>query len=109
MAYLRPWSQGDSVPFRIAHITEVDGENTTRSVDENTAADGNVGSAVSATDANNDTLTDSLSGTDAGSFAIGSSTGQITVGTGTALDYETKNSYEVTVSVTRRRERCRRP
>ena len=27
-------------------------------------------------------------------------TGQITVGTGTTLDYETKNSYEVTVSVT---------
>ena len=54
---------------------------------------------MSATDADNDSLTYSLSGTNAGSFAIGSSTGQITVGTGTTLDYEAKNSYEVTVSV----------
>ena len=42
-----------------------------------------------------------LSGTDAGKFEIGSSTtGQITVKTGTSLDYETKTSYSVTVTIT---------
>ena len=70
-----------------------------RSVAENSAAGTDVGSAVTATDAG-DTLTYSLSGMDAASFAIGRATGQITVGIGTSLDYETKNSYEVTVTAT---------
>ena len=39
----------------------------------------------------------SLTGTDAGSFTINSSTGQIMVGTGTKLDFETKAGYNVTV------------
>ena len=75
------------------------GESVTLSVDENTGTEENVGRAVTATDADNDTLTYSLSGTDAGSFAIGGDSGQITVGTGTTLDYETKDSYTVTVEV----------
>ena len=71
-----------------------------RSIAENSALNTNVGSAVTTTDPDSgDTLTYSLSGTDAASFAIGASTGQITVGTGASLDYETANSYSVTVSV----------
>ena len=41
-----------------------------------------------------------MSGTDASSFSIGSRTGQVTVGTGTMLDYETKASYTITVTAT---------
>ena len=75
----------------------------TRSIAENSAAGTNVGAAVTGeaeklvTQFN---YTHSLSGTDASSFEIGSTTGQITVGTGTSLDYETKNSYSVIVTVT---------
>ena len=75
-------------------------ETATLEVAENIASGGNVGAPVTATDADNDTLTYSLSGTDAASFAISSATGQITVATGTSLDYEfSTKSYKVTVSV----------
>ena len=70
---------------------------TTRSVDENTAANANIGGAVAATDANDDTLTYSLGGTDAAAFNIVETSGQLQ--TKDALDYETKTSYSVTVSV----------
>ena len=72
---------------------------TTRSIDENSASGANVGDAVRATDADGDTVTYSLTGTDAGSFTINSS-GQIMVGTGTMLDFEDKASYTVTVGAT---------
>ena len=68
-----------------------------RSVAENTPAGQNVGISVSATDADDDALTYSLGGTNASSFDIVSTTGQIQ--TKDALDYETKNRYSVTVSV----------
>ena len=71
-------------------------ESTTRSVAENTAAGTNIGEAVSATDADNDTLTYTLDGTDAASFSIDSTTGQLR--TKAALDYETKTSYSVTIT-----------
>ena len=74
-----------------------DGSSTSRSIAENTGSGVNIGNAVSATDANNDTLTYTLSGTDAVSFSIDSSSGQLR--TSAALDYETKTSYSVTVSV----------
>ena len=74
-----------------------DGDSTTRSIAENTASGINIGNAISATDADNDTLTYTLSGTAASSFSIDSSTGQLQ--TSAALDYETKSSYTVTVSV----------
>ena len=70
----------------------------TRSVAENTAAGTNIGTPVAATDVNGDTLTYTLSGTDAASFDIGISTGQLM--TKAALDYETKRSYMVTVTAT---------
>ena len=80
---------------------DFDSETATRTVPENTAANLPVGPAVSAEDPDNgDSLTYSLGGTDSASFGINGSTGQITVGTGTRLDYETKPSYEVTVTAT---------
>ena len=69
----------------------------TRSVAENSAAGANVGAAVSATDPEGDALTYSLGGTDAASFTIVSTGGQLQ--TAAALDYESKSSYSVTVSV----------
>ena len=77
--------------------TFTDGPSTTRSVAENTAADVNIGNAVAATDSENDTLTYTLSGTDAASFDIESTTGQLK--TKSALDYETKSTYTVTITV----------
>ncbi len=75
-------------------------ETATRMVAENSAAGTNVGAPVTATDADNDTLVYTLGGTDAGYFSIGSSTGQIMVGAGAMLDYETRTEYMVTVTAT---------
>ena len=76
-----------------------EGSATTRTVAENTEAGMDVGGPVRATDRDGDTLAYSLTGIDAGSFAINSS-GQIMVGTGTMLDFEDKASYMVTVRAT---------
>ena len=69
---------------------------TIRSVVENSPAGANAGLPVKAVNPDGDTLTYSLSGTDESSFSIDASTGQITANS--SLDYETKNSYSVTVS-----------
>ena len=70
-----------------------------RSVAEDAEAGANVGDPVVATDANTgDSVTYSLSGDDAGSFAIWTAAGQITVAEGATLDYETKNAYAVVVT-----------
>ena len=68
-----------------------------REIAENSAAGAKVGKPVSATDPDGDTLTYSMIGTDADKFEIDSSTGQITVGDDTTLDYEAKTNYLVTV------------
>ena len=83
-------------------------DTTTREVAENTAAGENIGTPVTATDPDTDTLTYSLSGADATYFAIGASTGQLM--TKAALDYEmprgeamsetNTNNYMVTVTAT---------
>lgn len=70
-------------------------ESTNRFVFEDTAADQNIGTPVSATDPDGDTLTYSLSGTDAESFRIDSSNGQLK--TKAALDHDTKSQYIVIV------------
>ena len=71
---------------------------TTLAVAENSPAGTGVGAPITATDPDEgDTLTYSLSGTDASSFDIGSSTGQITTKSGVTYDYETKSSYSLTV------------
>ena len=72
-----------------------DGASTTRLIAENTAAGTNIGAAVGATDQNGDVLTYTLSGTDAASFSIVSTSGQLQ--TNAALDYETDDAYSVTV------------
>ena len=69
-----------------------------RTAAENLPIGSPVGDPVTATDADNDTLTYSLHGRDSASFAIAASTGQLR--TSTALDYETKNGYTVTVTAT---------
>ncbi len=70
------------------------------SVAENTNAGEAVGAPVAATDAEDDALTYALGGADAALFVIDAGTGQITVGSGTTLDYEAdKKVYEVTVTV----------
>ena len=74
-----------------------DGTSTTRTIAENTAASVNIGTAIAATDADNDELTYTLGGIDAAAFAMESTTGQLQ--TNAALDYETKSIYTVTVSV----------
>ena len=66
---------------------------------ENSPAGTNVGSPITATDPDSDTLTYSLSGTDAESFEIDASTGQITTKSGETYDYETKSSYSLVVEV----------
>ena len=86
----------DEVPPNNAPVF-TEGTTTTRSVVENTATGQNIGDPVAATDADNDTLTYSLSGTDAASFDIVSTTGQLQ--TKTALNSETKDEYVVMVSV----------
>ena len=77
-----------------------DGTDTERSVDENTGAGVDIGTPVAAEDDDiDDTLQYSLSGgTDAASFDINSTDGQLR--TKAALNYEDKNTYSVIVSVT---------
>ena len=87
------------VEERLANNAPVftDGSSTTRSVAENTGSGVNIGTAVSATDADADTLTYSLGGTDSSSFSINSTNGQLR--TNASLDYETKSSYSVSITV----------
>ncbi|MYB02103.1 leucine-rich repeat protein, partial [Candidatus Poribacteria bacterium] len=75
----------------------IDGTSTTRSVAEDTVAATNIGAAIAARDAENDTLTYTLSGADASAFAMDSATGQLK--TKAPLNYETQNAYRVTITV----------
>ena len=75
----------------------IDGSHTSRTVAENTAKGINIGKPVAATDADNDSLTYTLSGPDAAFFEINNTTGQLK--TDADLDYEVKNTYTVTVTV----------
>ena len=77
---------------------EFDSARAAREVPENTEAGENIGAPVTATDPDNDTLAYTLEGADADSFDIGRSTGQITVGAGTTLDYKARASYTVSVT-----------
>ena len=72
-------------------------EDGQRTIAENTPASANIGAPVAAEDPENDALTYSLTGTDAAAFTIVETTGQIRVKD--ALDFETKDSYSVTVEV----------
>ena len=69
----------------------------TRSIAEDTAAEQAIGPPVTATDDDNDLLTYSLDPASEPFFAIDDRTGQVR--TKAELDYETTDSYRVTVSV----------
>ena len=97
-------SKSDTLPLEVISAESenaapvfTDGTDTTRTIAENSDADVNIGSAVAATDADDDTLTYSLGGLDAASFDIDSSSGQLQ--TSAALDFEDQSSYSVIVSV----------
>ena len=60
----------------------------TRTVPENSSAGTNVGGVVDASDSDNDTLTYSLSGTDANDFSIVSTSGQIQTKSGVTYNFE---------------------
>ena len=86
-------------------VTDVLGEqpmftdaSTTRTVEENTLAGENIGDPVEAVNPDDDPIhIYSMSGTDAASFDFSTSTGQII--TRDALNFESKSSYSVRVSV----------
>ena len=93
-------------PVYAAEPAFTEGTTVARSVDENTPPGVNIGAPISATDADEtgddaiefgNTLTYTLGGTDAASFDIDESTGQLI--TKAPLDTEAKSSYEVTVTV----------
>ena len=103
---------GEGLPSNIARATPMPAPaataqrgpsfegDVTFTVDENTPPRSLVGDAITATDPDGDVLTYSLSGIDASSFVLDGSTGQITVGSGTLLDYESgPTRYTVVVSV----------
>ena len=84
-----------------------DGTSTSRSIAENAAPDeaeitaDDVGSPITVTDANGDTLTYTLGGADASSFKVsrtGDGQPQLEVKAGTKLDHEAKASYTVTLT-----------
>ena len=58
-----------------------------------------MGAPVSVTDPDGDALSYKLGGTDAAKFDLSTSTGQITVGVGTKLNYEARATYSVNVEV----------
>ena len=94
-------SETVTVAITVTDVNEApefpDTETGARSVAENTAAGEDIGAPVAATDPDaGDTLTYTLGGDDAGSFAIDAATGQLM--TEAALDFETKASYSVEVT-----------
>ena len=93
------WSSETSVTLRLRdpsnNAPEFSVELAVFTLPENSAADTVVGT-VTATDDDDDTLTYSLEGTDAASFAIDSGTGEIKTRSGVTYNYETKFTYEMT-------------
>ena len=75
-----------------------DPDTVIREVNENTGVNQNVGAPVTAAYTGTCTLTYTLGGTDAASFEIDSSTGQIKTKSGVAYDHEAKSTYTVTVT-----------
>ena len=75
-----------------------EGDSASRTLPENSAANVNIGAAISATDPEEGTLTYELTGTDAASFRIDSN-GQLSTKAGVTYDYESQPSYAFTVTV----------
>ena len=102
-AHTRPL-YGLSAVFQVAAAVVVpnnppafSADTAARSVAENTAAGQNVGAALTATDADSDTLTYTLEGADAASFGIVSGSGQIQTRTGVTYNHEAKSTHTVVV------------
>ena len=100
------WSTGDAIVVGITQEEQVNTapsfllESATREVAENSAAGVAVGGPVTAVDTDTgDTLTYTLEGTDASSFAIVSTSGQIQTKAGVIYDHESQPEYSVTVKV----------
>ena len=74
-----------------------EGSRTVRTVAENSPAGTDIGAPVTATDPEGDALAYKLAGSSADTFDLDSSTGQIK--TKAALDYESRNSYTISVEV----------
>ena len=95
------WSEGDAIVVGISQANTDPSfllESATREVAENSAAGVDVGGPVTATDTDTgDTLTYTLEGTDAASFGIVSTSGQIQTKTGVTYDHELQPEYSVTV------------
>ena len=98
------WSTGDAIVVGITQEEQVNTapsfllESSTREVAENSAAGVDVGGPVTATDTDTgDTLTYTLEGTDAASFTIVSTSGQIQTKAGVTYDHELQPEYSVTV------------
>lgn len=91
------YSQGNSPPVFVDDPEDIQGFHgvTSREIAERLRPGTNVGDPISATDADNDTITYSLRGTDASKFRINKSTGQLK--SGQYFDYEKTNSWLVTV------------
>ena len=87
------WSSGD--PNSPPYFEE--GESTSRDVEEHTGLGVYIGDPVTAIDPDGDVLTYALGGTDAGSFALDTTTGQLI--TRATLDLESKATYEVVMTV----------
>ena len=86
-------SDSVSITVNISNVNEAPIiSSTSFTIEENTTAIG----TISATDEDEDDLTYSISGGDSDSFTINSSSGEISFNT--APDYETKNSYNFSLS-----------
>ena len=70
-----------------------EGDSTHRSIAENTGSSTPIGTPVSATDADNDTLTYQLGGLDGASFSVNANSGHLL--TSSVLDFEVQSSYSV--------------
>ena len=93
----------DNAVFRPANAApEFDeGETAARSVIENSPAETRLGAAVTASDADMDSLTYSLAtGTDSDKFFVDPNTGRLEVASVAVLDYEAVQSIEVVLQVT---------
>ena len=75
-------------------------EDGQRELSEDATDGASVGDPIVASDFNNDSLTYSLTGTDAALFTIDTNNGQLRLATGAQLDFETKRTLRVTVEVT---------
>ncbi len=93
LAFTAPPAAAQSVN----HAPTFSAATANRNVNENQPAGTYVGKAVTATDADSDTLSYTLGGPDAAAFTIDSATGQIKLAR--PLDTESKSSHSVTVSV----------